>query len=63
MFSGYYSNLASIMLRREQISPSDTINLKAEVNLSKAAKAQFMEPDTMKIDEPEDLRDLEIVGE
>lgn len=37
-YAGYYRLLSGIMLRRNQISPNDTINLKPDIELTGAAK-------------------------
>lgn len=37
-YSGYYKLLSGIMLRRNQITPADTLDLKPEVQLKGAAK-------------------------
>jgi hypothetical protein len=38
-YSGYYKLLSGIMVRRDQISPSDTINLKPDIELKGAARS------------------------
>ena len=44
--ANYYKMLGGIMVRRNQISPADTINLKANIELTGDAKNYLAKPDT-----------------
>lgn len=50
-YSGYYKLLSGIMLRREQISPFDTLDLKADVELTGPAKLLLKKPVTEREEE------------
>jgi len=49
-YAGYYRLLTSIMLRRNQITPSDTLNLRPDLELVGAAKYYLTKPDTLRED-------------
>jgi hypothetical protein len=49
----FYKKVSEIMLRRNQISPNDTVNLRTWVNLTGEAKKMLVSPDTMVVDSVE----------
>lgn len=49
-YAGYYRLLSGIMLRRNQITPEDTFNLKPDLELVGAAKYYLTKPDTIRED-------------
>ncbi len=50
-FKGYYKLLSSIMLRRNQITPTDTINLSPNIQLVGDAKNFLAKPDTIAVED------------
>lgn len=49
-YAGYYRLLTGIMLRRNQITPIDTLNLNPAIELTGAAKYYLTQPDTLRED-------------
>lgn len=49
-YAGYYRLLTGIMLRRNQITPNDTLNLNPAIELTGAAKYYLTQPDTLRED-------------
>lgn len=49
-YEGYYRLLSSIMLRRNQISPGDTINLRPDIELTGAAKYYLTQQENVRDD-------------
>ena len=49
-YAWFYKRLPDVMVRRNQIQPSDTIGLKPEVKITGIAKKFLTKPDSLKID-------------
>jgi len=49
-YAWFYKRLPDVMVRRNQILPSDTIGLKAEVKITGIAKRFLTKPDSLKVD-------------
>ena len=49
-YAWFYKRLPDVMVRRNQILPSDTVGLKAEVKITGIAKRFLTKPDSLKVD-------------